>query len=778
MHLMAVDIDLKNELRVRRVRDWLCRGVPFPQGALTDVAALRLRNEAGDVVPLAAEKSACWPDGSVQWALVQFPISFESSGSRTWSLDWTGDADPVDDVAAIRLTRSESRWEVDNGRVRFELPLTGKALLASLGRVDQPLLSEVRAEIQDASGARYIGELTSEPVIEHSTDLMLVVRRQGVHRDVDGMKLFSFVFRVTVFADADDIEIEYQFVHDEPFREVPEKPQVVQGIGSPSIDTDHPGMRGLRAVRLRLLHEIGSATEYATCPFRTVGNQGLIAHARPLRVMLTEGVRTGLYDFMIDGDVLAADEPVGRSHGWISVGDGAKGLAVSVRKFAQQWPKGLEANDRAIVIDLWPEAGGMLHVFQGQAKSHQVKLRPFSGAAADARLADWHFAYQFPVVLSAPDWFIDSGAIGPVFRYQPKKYPGIERKYHLEFEQFLAYGRCLGMMDYADYEQLVSASWGRRGSFMSNLEHDLAQSVWLQFVRTGGYRYADYFEAAVRHVLDVDIVHFDDRGDHAGAWREHGSFHASPHGGHLCHMWTESLVSSYFHTGHVPALAAARGVADWIARRVERGEGRTGARERGWPLIALSAVYRATGDQRYAQAATTIVDSFVEGPDPVQADGGLSGGWGPMPYQQAVMGSVAATGLACYHRIFGDDRSRGLLLRICDWLCSDAVRSPEGLYLSMPGNNTSMSYVAHSNFRESFGYAWELTGDQKYLEAGLRDLSENMASTVPASSIVTTLTAKDGHEVVVSTGDRMSIFWRENLRFMDHADRAGLLSDF
>ena len=775
---MAVDIELKNELRVRRTREWLCRGVPFPQGALTDVTALRLRNEAGDVVPLTVEKSGCWPDGSVQWALLQFPISFEGSGSRTWSLNWAGDEDTVDDVTAICLTRSESHWEVDNGCVRFELPLSGQALLASLVRADQTVLSEVRAEIQDASGALFIGELTSEPVIEHQTNAMLVVSKQGVHRDAHGGKLFSFTFRVTVFAEDDDVEIEYQFVHDESFRDVPARPQGVQGIGHPSIDTDHPGMRALRAVRLRLIHAIDSATEYATCPFRTAGNQGLIARPRPLRVKLTEGVRTGLYDFMIDGEVLDGDEPVGKSHGWISVGDGAKGLAVSVRKFAQQWPKGLDADERGIVIDLWPGAGGPLHVFQGQAKSHQVKLRSFSGTAAEARLADWHFAQQFPVVLSAPDWFIDSGAIGSVFRYQPRKYPGIERKYHLEFEQFLAYGRHLGMMDYADYEQLLSASWGRRGSFMANLEHDLAQSVWLQFVRTGGYRYVDYFEAAVRHVLDVDIVHFDDRGDHVGAWREHGSFHASPHYGHLCHMWTESLVSYYFHTGYAPALAAARGVADWIARRVERGEGRTGARERGWPLIALSAVYRATGEPRYAQAARTIVESFVDGPDPVEANGGLSGGWGPIPYQQAVMGSVAATGLACHHRIFGDDLSRGLLLRICDWLCSDAVRTPEGLYLSMPGNDTSMSYAGHSNYRESLGYAWELTGDEKYLEAGLRDLPENMASTIPTASIATMLTAKYGHEVVVSTGDRMSIHWRENLRFMDYADRAGLLRDF
>lgn len=775
---ITVGITLKNEIRVQRRNEWLCRGVPFPEGVLKDINRLRLQDEQKKDVPMAAEELGRWPDGSVKWALLQFPVSFEKEGTKQYLLDCSKEKEQTNKSQGIVLSKFKDRWQVDNGVLNFLLPLSGKAFLTKLSREHQDSIRQVRAEIKDDAGVVFVSEMTDNPVIEHQTDKMLVISQRGVHLNAEGEKLFSCVFRLTVFADADDIEIEYQFIHDEPFRDVELKEQVVQGVGHPATDTEHPGMRSLRAVRLIVDRLIESATQYATSPFATVGNEGLISRSMPIRVLLAKGSRTGLYDFMMDGQVFEAKQTIGGSHGWLSVGNDKNTLAVSVRKFVQQWPKGLVSDERKIVVDIWPESAENLHIFQGQAKSHQIKLRVFKGSAEQACLADWHFAYQFPIVLSSSQHFIDSGAVGPVFSYQPRKYPGIESKFRLEFEQFLCYDRLLGMMDYGDYESLGELSWGRAGNFMSNLEHDFAQAVWLQFVRTGSFRYMDFFEAAVRHLMDVDTIHFDDQNDNIGGCREHGSLHVSPYCS-LSHMWLESFLSYYFYTGYIPALTTAKGVADLIARKVNNGEeGLKGARLRGWPLIALCSIYQATGENRYAEAAKNIMESFIEGPDPLMADGGIRGGWGPVPYQQAVMGSIAATGLAYYHQTFCDKQSRELFIRICDWLASDAVRTPEGLYVANPGNETAMAYAAYSNLREGLGYAWELTGDEKYLQLGLRDIKENMASTIPPTSTLTPLRVKESYEVVRSTGVKMSTPWRENLRFMYFADKAGLLKDF
>ncbi len=775
---MPVDVTLANEIRVQRQGEWLCRGLPFPRGTVRDVGGLRMRDETGAETPLGSEVLASWPDGSVKWALLQFPVHFEGYGRKTYSLDWTGEESGRDQGARVVLSKSEDRWEVDNGLLHFVLPLSGQAFMAACRRGDEEYIRSVRAEIVDAEGVTFVSELEGEPEVEHFTEKMLVVSRRGVHRDGDGRKLFSLVFRATVFADADEMEVEYQFIHDEPYRDVPIRRKRAQGIGAPSVDTESPRMQELRAVRLIVAHTIGGAREFATCPFGTVGNEGLMTSPRPLRALITDAPQTALYDAMIDADVYDGEEAVGQSHGWVAAGDGKRGVAASVRKFAQQWPKGFAADGEAIVLELWPEAAGPLVIFQGQAKSHQVKLRAYRGSAAEARLPDWHFAYQFPVAFSSPEWFIDSGAIGPLFRYQPEKFPGIEQKFRLEFEQYLGYDRRLGMMNYGDHEQLVSASWGRV-DFMANCEHDFGQTIYLQFVRTGSYLYLDAFEASVRHVMDLDIIHFDDHFDEQGGWGAHGAFHAGMDGTpncHLSHMWAEGFLSYYYYCGYAPALAAARGVADLICRKVASGDGRRGARERGWPLIALCSVYRATGEEQYAETAKIIVASFAEGPDPLEANGGCSGGWGPIPYQQAVMGSIAATGLAYYHQAFGDPLSRELFLRLCDFLASDDVRSPEGLYLSMPGNETPMSYVGFSNLRESIGYAWELTGDKKYVRLGLRYIETNMISTFP--TVGHYVRTQFGYEVIRATGDSISVHWRDLLRFFSYADKAGLLRDF
>ena len=73
---MSVDITLTNEIRVPRSREWLCRGLPFPQETLNDVEALRVRDEGGRELPLGTKELARWPDGSLKWVLLQFPVSF------------------------------------------------------------------------------------------------------------------------------------------------------------------------------------------------------------------------------------------------------------------------------------------------------------------------------------------------------------------------------------------------------------------------------------------------------------------------------------------------------------------------------------------------------------------------------------------------------------------------------------------------------------------------------------------------------------------------------
>ncbi|MCC6443173.1 MAG: hypothetical protein IT210_06925 [Armatimonadetes bacterium] len=777
---MTVPLRLSNEIRVSRPGEWLERGVPFPEGLLREAGSLRLSDEAGRAVPLSADILARWPDGSLKWALLQFPVSFETNGKKEYTLDWAG-APQEPEAASLRLEETPDGWILDTGMLQCLLPSRGGSLLERMQRGGRTHLHSLRAEIADGEGTVYRSELLGGLRIERQTAHNVILSRRGIHRSDDGRKFFAFLFRLTSFAGAEDIEIEYRFIHDEPFRDGPVDRGRAQGVGFVSIGPDSPGMCEVRSVRLVFEYGIGSPEAYITCSTGAAGSEAMLVSPDPIRALLLQGPKIAMYDGMIDGAVYRDEERIGTSHMWAAVGGSDGGLAVSGSKFVQNWPKGFRADRDRIVIDLWPEEAGPFHLYQGQAKSHRLKVRAYTGCAVRARLAEWHFAYQFPIAFSSPDWFLSTGALGPVFPYRPDRYPLIERRLRREFTQFLAYDRLLGMLDYGDYEQLASVSWGRE-SFMANCEHDFPQSVYLQFARTGSYYYLDTFEASVRHVMDMDIVHYDDRFHEAGGWREHGANHIlwdTDHACHPSHMWAESLLSYYFYCGCPSALEAARGVADLIARGVESGRwGLTDARSRGWPLIALSAAHEATGEKRYAEAARVMAESFAEGPDPLQPNGSVKGGWGPIPYDQFVMTGIAAAGMARYHHILPDALSREIYLKMCDYLTGDDPRTPEGLPLAMPGNETYMAYPSHAMVYEGLGLAWELTGDTRYIEAGLRDLPENMASTTPQDGLNTPMRIRHGWEIVRATGDSISLAWRNALRFLYYADKAGLLRDF
>lgn len=206
-------LTIKNEIRVPRDCEWIARGVPFPRGVLEEPSALRLTDASGAVAPLGTTVLGRWPGGAVKWVLLQFPVSFAGEGTQTYMLNWSGGGEAADSGPNVRLTQGPNRWEVDNGRLRFALPLAGPTFITDLSRDGEAVLAAVRAQITDGAGGVFVSELCGEPVIEHCTDKMLVVSHRGAHRSADGGKFFACDFRVTVFAGAEDLELEYQFIH-------------------------------------------------------------------------------------------------------------------------------------------------------------------------------------------------------------------------------------------------------------------------------------------------------------------------------------------------------------------------------------------------------------------------------------------------------------------------------------------------------------------------------------------------------------------------------------
>jgi hypothetical protein len=175
-----------------------------------------------------------------------------------------------------------------------------------------------------------------------------------------------------------------------------------------------------------------------------------------------------------------------------------------------------------------------------------------------------------------------------------------------------------------------------------NLEYDTAQVLALAYVTSGRAELFEARAAAARHFGDVDTIHAPPaRPEWAGMNHPKNPLHFTFElgGVDLGHTWTEGLLTYAFLTGDDRALAAARGIADYLVRR----SGRVfhgNPRQWGWPQVALVAVFEATGDERYRRAALEYA----------------RGGMGAYPANRPAgwkLG-ILADGLAYTHAVTGD----------------------------------------------------------------------------------------------------------------------------
>src|SRR5437016_4422791 len=206
---------------------------------------------------------------------------------------------------------------------------------------------------------------------------------------------------------------------------------------------------------------------------------------------------------------------------------------------------------------------------------------------------------------------------------------------------------------------------------------------------TGSRLFLDGLVPAERHYRDVDIIHHaSGHPDWVGLNHPHKALHfafEAPEKVDLGHTWTEGLVTYHRLTGDVRALAAARGIADALAGRVKRARI---PRHFGWPMLALVAVYDATGERRYLEAARAYADAGTDLFRPTPA----AGDW--------KMG-ILADGVAAVYGADGDARLRRWLVAYADAL------------LASPGR------FADPRFAAPLGQLYALTGDARYKQAAL-----------------------------------------------------------
>ncbi|MBA4386851.1 MAG: hypothetical protein C0404_02650 [Verrucomicrobia bacterium] len=115
---LEVPLTVEEPIGAERKREVVSGGIPLPEGKYKDAAAFSLFDGATEV-PVQISPIVKFPDGSLHWALVSFPVEAAAKSKKTYTLkDAPGKAAPKNPVV---VKEDGDVVEVSNGLVSFSV---------------------------------------------------------------------------------------------------------------------------------------------------------------------------------------------------------------------------------------------------------------------------------------------------------------------------------------------------------------------------------------------------------------------------------------------------------------------------------------------------------------------------------------------------------------------------------------------------------------------------------------------------------------------------------
>ncbi|MEA1951419.1 MAG: hypothetical protein U9N87_08545, partial [Planctomycetota bacterium] len=321
-HGGIVEIAVEEPTGVARQSWPVTSGIPLAAGQLQEQKAAALFAEDGRELPLQTEALARWPDGSVRWLLLDFQVDLQAKQKRTLMLRYgkeirrTSVADPLD------VDQTDDGVVIRTGPMRLAIarggcPLPGQVSL-DLDR-DGRFAPEEQITDPDSPGVVLIDEEGREfstaagPVeisVEQSGPMRACVRLAGQHVAGDGHK-FRYIARIHAYRGRSALRIYYTFIN----------------------DCQQPLMSRFKSLDFVMRRKTADGPTLLG---------GKVASSGTL-------LQVDENQYVIDG------KPAGRrALGWVASGGKRAGMALGLREFWQNWPKGLEVGPDQIKIGICP----------------------------------------------------------------------------------------------------------------------------------------------------------------------------------------------------------------------------------------------------------------------------------------------------------------------------------------------------------------------------------------------------------------------------------------
>jgi hypothetical protein len=521
-------------------------------------------------------------DDSARWILADWQAPLGAGESRRVQLE-VGGPQVAPTSTALQVVSRPDRIQIDTGVRRFVVPRSGASLLAVLGTDGAAAsalsgFAAVAGKHIDTTGERRVEVLESGPWRVR----VAVAGTWGSLRHQLRIDFFAGLAAVRIFHTIEN--------HD---------PAAAVALGEFGLVVEDASRR---------VRHLG---------FSTVGGESMVFSVPDDGLGV---VQIDAHRLRVGGETRTA-----RADGNFQAGDDVRQTAIAARFFWQEYAQGIHVAGTGVRYHLRAEDGRSLPFGSGAAKTHELWLL-LDGSPDEARALA---ARRVPALA-----WVDPAHVRASGALRNALVPGASTEPFLArlMAAIAAYEVAQDKEEWDDsrrvtcsegdanrrvgaYGMLNWGDWNFRGfrddikgcDAWGNLEYDTAQVMGLAWVATGDPRAHENMTAAARHFGDVDTIHYSaTRPDWVGMNHPKNPLHFTFElgGVDLGHTWNEGLFTYAYLTGDDRALAAARGIADYLVRRRTRGVGfRGNPRQWGWPQVALVAAWEHTGEERYREAA-------------------------------------------------------------------------------------------------------------------------------------------------------------------------------
>ena len=724
----------------------LVASLPFPEGEITDAAAIRI--VSGDKeVPAQIDVAATWRDGSIRWALA----GFTAAPSGQYRVEYGPDVSRAPHPAPLQMTRgADGSLLVDTGVAAYEFPgdklLPERAWLGSgndririlTGSGDGAYLVDNRGRTARVAGAA--AAVASEVLKEGPC--RVVLRRSGWYVTVDGERLAraeawfylaagSAVMRVThslVFTeDTNKIWVRDYGLQ---FRTPTAPERVAYAVGEPGgEDVRTIAADGGEVCLLQDTYPHFAERESRAVIGRGSGDQEKVVEEFPCAGDWAHGIYDG-YGLTVVMPWLAERFPKEVSFGpqgaRAALWSGRSGRELDFRaktlvdEYFQTWAK--EGLGKPVAGDITSAKSNA----QAAARTHDIWLLPCRGgydgtSTKTAAVA----AARPPLALADPEWLCATEAMGscPMLHKDTAQFPAEEALISECWDRLVLPLRAFPMTGFIAWGCYPDRSYGERsGRFMSNFhalgnlrEYGLRRAPWRLYARSGGRRYYEYGRRFSRFTGDWYLAHDDAPG------KERGGFIYSAGGigrsaklplfwGSRTHRFAINAgdighwLLDYFLTGDERSLKLVKMIKESFRKGGWRPESTAAGHFHAKGIRTLLTFIIMDWDKRACRAAREIMREMVD----LGSQNGVrlfKGHYGPMYKDHRSSHNILE-----YYLETGDELARQGFLKLIDQRYRfDRRYAPFG----------------HKNY-DAFTYslAYRMTGDERYrhvVEQTVRD---------------------------------------------------------